>query len=302
MDNKLERIADLIDCHRYDHYLAAKCVFHEDRNPSLMIYPDHYYCKSCGNSGTTARLLRYLETGNFHTSEYEVYHPQLWRKLGDFDPEDVCIEAHYYLKHHPDILYYLRDRKIDTLYETLKIGFLDGYYIFPIFGGNHEILGLVARAGPVLQKETGIRYLIPPHQDLSLLYCPDWDQVQESNYVLAPFGVFDAITLKMMGYPAISGVVGHKLMVESFQHLRKKIIFLPDGDRRDDRDARLLASSLDWRGRVIFLNYPPDAKDCNEILIKHGPEVLKIMIDNAVGETMPFSMRMENHHVPQFSS
>lgn len=295
MDTKLEQIAELIPCHRYEHYLAAKCVFHEDRNPSLMIYPDRYYCKSCGESGTTARLLRYLQTGNFHTAEYEVYHPNLWRKLGDFDPEDVALEAHYYLKKNWDRSYYLKQRGIDSLFSPLLIGFLDGYYTFPIFGGAHEIMGLVARAGPVLQEQTGIRYLIPPHQDPNLLYCPDWDKVLKEDYVLAPFGMVDAMTLHLIGYPVISPTTGHNLQPEAFKHLRKKIIFLPDGDHRDDRTARELASQLDWRGRVAFLDYPDCTKDANEIYCKYGARLLKDMIGDVLKQIpFHFSLRMEH--------
>ena len=284
MDDKLEKIRELIPCQTYDHYLAAKCCFHDDKNPSLMVYPDRYYCKSCGASGTTSRLLRFLETGNFHSSEFEIYHPQLWKKLGDFDPEDVVFEAHDFLKKHWDITYYLKDRRIDTEFVHLMIGYLDGYYIFPIFGGNHEVLGLVARAGPVLQEQTGTRYMIPPNQDLNLLYCPDWDKVQSESYVLVPFGVIDAVSLGILDYPVVSGTVGHNLTAETFQHLRKKIIFLPDGDHWDDAPARKLASALDWRGRVAFLHYPEGTKDCNEVLIKHGPGALIKMIESAVSE------------------
>lgn len=296
MDNKLEKIAELLDCHRYDHYLAANCVFHEDRSPSLMIYPDRYYCKSCGQTGLTSRLLRYLQTGDFHTSQYEVYHPTLWRNLADFDPEDISLEAHYYLKKHWDVSYYLRDRKVDTEFMRLLLGFLDGYYIVPIFGGNKEILGLVARAGPVLQGQTGIRYLIPPHQDLNLLYCPDWDRVQNESYVLSPFGIFDAISLDMVGYPAISETTGHNIGPDAYTHLRKKIIFLPDGDHKDDKAARQLASSLDWRGRVINLDYPDGTKDCNDIMVKYGPHVLRGVIETALSAiNQHFSINMENY-------
>lgn len=303
MDSKLEKIRDLIPCQTYDHYLSAICCFHEDKHPSLMIYPDRYYCKSCRASGTTSRLLRFLETGNFHTTEFEVYHPQLWRKLGDFDPEDIALEAHDYLRKHWDIAYYLKERGIDIEFTRLMIGYLDGYYIFPILGGNHEILGLIARAGPVLQEQTGTRYMIPPGQDLNLLYCPDWDKVQSENYVLAPFGIIDAISLGILDYPVISGTIGHKLNIDSFQRLRKKIIILPDGDHWDDAPARKLAASLDWRGRVVNLDYPEGTKDCNEVLNKFGVSTLKEMIDSALQAiNFKFSIRMSNYSKPSIIS
>jgi|GEM_PF-972657 len=39
-----------------------RCPLHEDRTPSLKIYPDHFHCFSCGKSGDVVELFR-METG-----------------------------------------------------------------------------------------------------------------------------------------------------------------------------------------------------------------------------------------------
>jgi hypothetical protein len=280
MDKKLERISELLPCTRYDHYLAVKCIFHEDRSPSLLIYPDRYYCKSCDAHGLTSYLLRRLEGGSFRQGDYETFHPSLWRNLDEVDVESIALDGYYYLKRHPDLGYYFRNRGIpDTVSAQLLLGFLDGYYIFPILDKFRNVQGVIARAGPVLQEAKGIRYIIPPRQNLDLLYCPDWSLVE--TWAFVPFGIIDAISLSMAGFPAISGTVGHNLSREAFKGLRIHLIFLPDGDHKDDRLASDLACD-DWRGQVLYLKYPDGMKDCNDLLRKVGLKEFKIMIDRII--------------------
>ncbi len=38
----------------------VRCPFHEDRNPSLKLYPDHYYCFGCHAHGDVIDLLAKL--------------------------------------------------------------------------------------------------------------------------------------------------------------------------------------------------------------------------------------------------
>lgn len=282
MDNKLERIAELIPCTRYQHYLSTRCIFHEDHTPSLLIYPDRYYCKSCDAHGLTKFLLQKLEGGSFYQGEDQIFHPSLWHYLQDMDAESVCLDAFYYLKRHPDLGYYFRNRGIpDSFSEQLMIGFLDGYYTIPIMDRHRNIQGIIARAGPVLEKEKNIRYLIPPHQDLNLLYCPNWSQID--TWAFVPFGIIDAISLSLAGFPAVSGTVGHNLSVEAFHDLRIRLIFLPDGDHKDDRLASILTSS-DWRGRILHIQYPDGMKDCNDLLRNCGLEIFREMFSRITSE------------------
>ena len=36
---------------RYGDYVMMQCPFHEDRNPSLVVTKDYYYCKGCSSRG-----------------------------------------------------------------------------------------------------------------------------------------------------------------------------------------------------------------------------------------------------------
>lgn len=277
MSNILDEIAErLPNSHRYEGYISSLCIFHQDTTPSLLIYPDRYRCLACGAKGRTTHLLAKLE-GRIIQPTAKALNPHLWNYLSeDFDIEDVVIEAQHRLHANPDNAFYLtHERKIpQKLLNTLRVGYLDGFFIFPIMGEHRELQGIVARAGSVAQKQYNVRYLIPPHQP-ALLYVPDWKLVNESHIVYVTFGILDAITLSMVNLPAISGTSGHNVPLDLFKDIRKQIIFIPDGDRADNKLVAKLVSQLGWRGKIMKLDYPDDTKDCNEIYCKFGEDSLR---------------------------
>ena len=62
----LREVAELygIDVNRYG---KALCPFHNDRNPSLYVADDHYYCFACGEHGDIIDFVR----GLFQLSPYD---------------------------------------------------------------------------------------------------------------------------------------------------------------------------------------------------------------------------------------
>lgn len=280
MSNLLDEIIDrLPNSHRYEGYISALCIFHQDTIPSLLIYPDHYYCLACGAKGRTTHLLAELE-GHIILPSIKSLNPHLWNYLSeDFDIEDVVIEAQHRLQQNPDNLFYLtHDRKLSSkILKELGVGYLDGFFIFPIVGEHREVQGIVARAGSVTQELFNVRYLVPPHQP-ALLYFSNRELVNRSNTIYVTFGILDAITLSMLDLPAISGTLGHNIPVELFKDIRKQLVFLPDGDRADDKTVSKIVSQLGWRGKILKLDYPNDCKDVNEVFCRYGENELRSLI------------------------
>lgn len=272
----LDEVAELLSCTRYDHYLAAPCIFHQDSSPSLMIYPDFYICLSCGKKGKTSQLLRQLQ-GNppFQQEPIARAHPGLWRSLNidDLDLDTITYDAHNRLKGNLDNAYYLKTRGIFSQITPLHIGFIDGWFIFPVYNDQHRVQGLVARAGIANQEIYKKRYIVPPHQP-AMLYVPDWKLTKEAKQLYLVFGIIDAITLNMIGIPAITGTAGHNLPVELFNDIRKRLTIIPDGDGADDKTARGLCPQLSWRGKLSRLPYPEGTKDANEIYCRYGKDKL----------------------------
>jgi DNA primase len=174
--------------------------------------------------------------------------------------------------------FYLKKRGINELVNKLGIGFLDGFYIFPVYDPSGDIIGLVARAGQIIQDSYAFRYTIPKGQP-PLLYSTDWKIVQSSSYLYLTYGIFDAITLSLCGFPAVSGTTGHKLTKELFQDIRKKIYIIEDGDGQDHQSAIQLAINLGWRGKPVQPDYPQGTKDMNEVLVKYGKEAVISLIN-----------------------
>jgi hypothetical protein len=282
MDDILEQIADLIPgCHRYSNYLSCCCLFHDEHHPSMFIYSDWYKCSSCGAYGKTASLLAKLEGKPVRTSQ-KSFHPHLWNYLDeDVDVESLAITAHHRYELNPDVGYYFKQRGIASEAKRLLFGYLDGWYTFPVLGEHHEIQGLVARAGHVAEQNYGVRYVVPPKQ-APMLYVPDWNLVAESPYVFLTLGIIDAISVSLAGFPAVSGTAGHFLPVEMFDKMRKLIYILPDGDGKDFKVSRKLATELGWRGKIAELPYPDGTKDCNDIMTRKSVGDLGEILQNVI--------------------
>jgi hypothetical protein len=149
---------------------------------------------SCGAHGKTTSLLAKLEGRSARPSQ-KALRPQLWKYLNEnIDIETLALEAHHRYKITPDVGYYFKQRGIFSEVDRLLLGYLDGWYTFPVLGEHREILGLVARAGYVAEQNYGIRYIVPPQQ-LPMLYVPNWQLVNNSSYVFLTVGIIDAITL-----------------------------------------------------------------------------------------------------------
>ena len=173
-------------------------------------------------------------------------------------------------------LLYLEDRGIASVAEQYALGYDNGWITFPIRDriqdGRTRTLGVVARALPYRESQTEMRYDVPPDQG-PLMYVPDWRAVEDAPEIYIAFGIIDAISLTMVGYPTVSPTLGKESFDPDFLAFHNRIIsVVPDRDER--ASGYSLSSQLDWRGRCLRLAYPSDCDDPNDILAHHGPEAL----------------------------
>ena len=106
------------------------------------------------------------------------------------------------------------------------------------------------------------------------------------------YGIIDAISLWLAGFPAMSFSLGHKSPPELLASFRKKIYLLPDGDNKDDQTVVALAVNLGWRGKIIEMPYPEGTKDCNGILMKLGLDGLKGMMNEMIQMDTIYKMKI----------
>ena len=189
--------------------------------------------------------------------------------------QELVYDAHQMLKRNPSQGVYLKQRGIGGAIENLMLGWLGGYYFFPILNEKNQVTGLVVRAGKSLQEFAGIRYMTPPGQSPTL-YVPSWKLIEEQEEITVVYGIIDAITLFLLDKAVITGSAGKSIKAELFDGIRKPITIIPD--HNEDADALILASALGWRGKVNRISYPEDSKDCNDLYLHHGKQHLLSVI------------------------
>lgn len=273
--------------HKYDGYAMSCCVWHDDSSPSMLIFSNGYVCKSCGASGGIEKLYNYV-SGRPIKIQKTVYNPSalIWdnwiRQFGSV--ASACTVAHNQLMDRPELGEYLYQRKL-TPYQIKSgyLGYLGGYYIFPIRGWNSiiqmsgEIVGAIARASPSIQSKIN-RYSTSKNSPIKL-YVPDWEAVNKSEDVYVPFGTLDAWTCLMAGYPSLTGLSGQSIKPEYFDSVRKRIWIIYD--KGEEKKAVELQRGLGWRGRRLDIEWMDGTKDLNDIHKKYGIEEVKNKIEQA---------------------
>lgn len=280
----IDDVSDYLEqFHQYDGYAMACCPFHSDNSPSLMITSGRFYCKSssCGKSGSIEYLYSYV-SGRPIQSHKKVYNPSayIWDKWIDKygSIQNVCDFANDQIINKPELGNYLYQRKL-TL-EQIKfghLGFLSGYYIFPIKDELGKIQGAVARASPTIQTKDN-RYSASKDCPVKI-YVPDWKKLNEDEEIYLVFGTIDAWSLLMAGYASLTGISGQQFRPEFLDGIRKPIYII--ADKGEHKSAIKLQSRLGWRGRRLDIDWPENTKDPNGIHKEYGLDALKEKIEEA---------------------
>lgn len=258
-------------------YISACCVFHDDQNPSMLVFENGFKCLSCNEKGSLQKLftkLNLVEEVTRVPAERKSRSPW-FRWLSDRSIPELAWDAHQLLKRNPSQGIYLKQRGIGGAIDSLRLGWMEGYYFFPIRSKENQVNGLVVRGGKSLQELAGIRYMTPPSQP-PMLYVPSWKLLDEQAEIRIVYGIIDAITLFLLDQAVITGSAGKTINPELLTQFRKPIIIIPD--QNEDADGLKLASNLGWRGKINRIEYPEDSKDCNDLYLQHGKQYLLSVI------------------------
>jgi len=277
----LDDLRDYLDqYHPYNGYSMAVCPFHDDHSPSLRVTELGYKCKSCHAKGSLTKLYSHV-TGRPIQKTKREYNPSayIWNNwIEEYGSvQETCKVAHMQILGKPDLGHYLYKRGL-TQYQINMgyLGFLGGYYIFPIKDELGKIQGAVARASPTIQTKRN-RYSASKDCPVKL-YVPSWDAVNKSNEIYVCYGTVDAWSLLMAGYPSVTGISGQEFNASHLDQFRKVIYII--ADKREHESAIHLQSQLGWRGRRLDLDWE-DSKDCNDIHVNFGLDVLREKIELA---------------------
>ena len=262
----------------YGGYGMAICPFHDDHSPSMRVSDHGYKCMSCGAKGglsflyqtVSGRIVTRQKTYNRATKIWDDW----MDRFGSI--KSICSIAYTELTRCQDLGDYLWKRgfTMDTVVAG-KLGYLDGFYTFPVKDEYNEIQGLVVRASPTIQtKDT--RYSVSPNCPVKL-YVPSWKSIRHATEIYVCFGTLDAWSLTVAGYPAVTGISGQELNWENLNRFNLPMWGIPDVN--EEKSMFGLQRELGWRMKVLRLDYPDDCKDIQDVHRKYGLEKLKLLIE-----------------------
>lgn len=276
----LDDVKDYLEqYHAYAGYSMALCVWHDDTSPSMQLTERGYYCKSCEASGSLLKLYNKV-SGRPIQSEKKVYNPSAWiwkqwERFGSIS--DITDIAHRNIMKNPAIGHYLYKRGLSLCHiERGYLGYLEGYYLFPIKDSRGVVVSAVARASPTIQTKTN-RYSVSDKE--VKLYIPDMELVNSAEEIYVCYGTLDAWSLLLADYPSITGISGKSLNAVYLEKYRKPINII--SDKKEERAAMRLQTELGWRGRRLDIRWPEGCKDLNDIHTVYGLDTMKLLIEEA---------------------
>lgn len=282
MTIQIDDVQDYLEgFHSYGHYSMACCVHHDDSSPSMVITDRGYSCKSCGARGSLEKLYAHVSGRPIQPRKKE-YNPSayIWDRWIDQygSIEATCHFGHTQVTNRPELGNYLYKRGLTPVQiRHGYLGFLSGYYLFPIFDQKGKIQGAVARASPTIQSKRN-RYSASKDCPVKI-YTPDWLTLCTLDEIYVCFGTLDTWSLFMAGYPSLTGISGQQFDYRNLDEFRKPIYIV--ADKRESKSAGELQSRLGWRGKRLDIEWPDGCKDPNDIHVKFGLDVLKAKIEKA---------------------
>lgn len=264
----------------HGRYFSCLCPFHDDKEPSLLVYDDAAFCMgSCNRQYSLYNVWAKHTHGRTQFDATQVTSPEAvirWHRVPPL--EVIASDGNEVLLRHRAQRQYLISRHLENRIEPQTLGWWTGWITIPVYNRSHEFIGLVLRATPPVEQATNQRYMLPPNQP-PLLYVPDWHRIRtactQNDIIYIVYGMFDALALCELGLPVITFTNGKKgsfsgaALLDDF---RTKLYIIPDLE--EDDTARALVAKLGWRGKVVPIEYPDDVKDPAAFLEKGKSRLL----------------------------
>lgn len=256
---------------KFEKYVSALCVFHIDSKPSMLVFKDGWFrCLGCGRNGNLTTLWNKI-SGQPVVVKSEQRTAFAGPPLREGESlEEICYQAHFDLLQFSSFQWYLEMRGLQNRIETNEIGYIRGWYTFPVRDYEGAFQTAVLRAAPHVQQVNGQRYWC---RSAPTPYVPDWYMLKNSQVIFVVYGIMDALTLSELRFPVMTSTAGNNTFhPEWLDDYRVPIFIIPD--KGEEVQASRLANSLGWRGKVLNLQYPVGVKDANGFLEIGRPEEL----------------------------
>lgn len=270
-------MSKLQNAHEYDRYITGVCPFHVDSDPSILVFKDGWFkCLGCNRQGSWQMLWNKLQ------GQHIIIRPDnrtSW--LGpvfDSSLETLCYQSHLDLVKFSSYQWYLKERGLENRIDINELGYYEGWYTIPVTDFEGRFITAVFRASPHVQHVTGLRYIC---KHVPVPFYPNYSQAKSSGFLFVVYGILDALTLADMNLPVVTSTAGKDTFsAEWLEFHRKKVFIIPD--KGEEATAYELASNLDFRGRVINLEFPDNIKDCNGFYENKRGDLLERQLRNVL--------------------
>lgn len=267
----------LQNSHEYERYITGVCPFHTDSDPSILVFKDGWFkCLGCNRQGSWQMLWNKLSGQNI------IIRPDnrtSWSgPTFDSSLEQLCYQSHLDLMQFSSYQWYLKERGLENRMELNELGYYEGWYTIPVTSEDGQFITAVFRSSPHVQHVTGLRYIC---KHVPVPFYPDHSEVHRHNFLFVVYGILDALTLADMHLPVVTSTAGKDTFnPEWLDTHRKQVFIIPD--KGEESTAYGLASCLDFRGRVINLEFPDGVKDCNGFYEKGKGDLLERQLRNVI--------------------
>ncbi len=303
-ENPLERVMveHGVKLQRRGSRFVARCPFHEEQHPSLVVYPDtrSFYCFGCRASGDVIDFVRRAEQVDFkeairrlagNDEAHRAPLPQPSRLTVD-DQLILAAAANVYhetLLRNDRALQYLESRGVAApVVRRCRLGFSDGHSLRP-FLQRHRLslrragqLGLLRRDGseplagrvvvPELREGQCIWMVGRALDERRLKYLGlslpkpilGYERVRGQRRVFVTEGAFDYLTGVAWNLP-ICALLGTHVRAERLAFLQRahQVVLVFDNDEPGRAAAIELATALG--ARAVVLSFPEGVKDLSEL-------------------------------------
>ena len=167
----------------------ANCPWHDDRNPSLAIYENGYYCFGCHKKGTLLPWMTEIVHGVDH---------RVTKKLPRVD------ELQYEFVYSEDIVQFFDDRQIDIEQaRDYGIRAKSNSILIPCYDMDTDLIGYQKRD---VTGDSKNKYITIPYNDVypEYSFSANGETLSRLDNVVLVESVIDALYINDVGYKAIA--------------------------------------------------------------------------------------------------
>lgn len=270
--------------------LVGLCPFHKEKTPSFTVSKTKgiFKCFGCGKSGDTISFLtdhnnlNYIESVRFIAERYHIPIEE------DRPKKQYEKPVPRLTKLQPDTIEYFQKRGISNN-TLLRFDITESTEWMPVADKDVRCICFNYKVDEQLVnikfRGKGKDFKMAKNAEL-IFY--NLDAIKDEDTAIIVEGEIDCLTMYEAGfYNTVSVPNGAATGQQQLKYLdncwkyfegKKEIIILTDNDGPGIELKNELARRL-GKNRCFFTEYPPDCKDVNDVLIKHGHMMLHSMVE-----------------------